>query len=66
MKEVLRMQPVISSENINIKKYVVWMGTDDNPKMKKHNKELSCIEADELIKKLSPIFTDVKFIKEEI
>lgn len=58
------MQPVNLSENI--KKYVVWMGTEDNPKMKKHNRVLTETEADLLIIRLSPIFSDVKFIKEEI
>lgn len=42
------MQVVNISENTevseNTKMYVVWMGTKDNLKMRKHNKVLSKIE----------------------
>lgn len=64
------MQVVNISENTevseNTKKYVVWMGTKDNPKMRKHNKVLSKIEADALIERLTPIFKDIAYIKEEV
>ena len=64
------MQVVNISENTevseNTKKYVVWMGTKDNPKMRKHNKVLSKIEADALIERLTPIFKDVTYTKEEV
>lgn len=64
------MQVVNISENTevseNTKMYVVWMGTKDNPKMKKHNKVLTEIEADKLIEKLTPIFKDIVYMKEEV
>lgn len=58
------MQVVNISENIKL--YVVWMGTSDQPKMKKHNKVLTEIEADKLIEKLTPIFKDIVYMKEEV
>lgn len=60
------MQHVNLSENTNTKMYVVWMGTKEQPKMKKHNKELTEDEADKLIKRLKPIFSDIEYIKEEV
>ncbi len=64
------MQVVNISENTevseNTKKYVVWMGTNDNPKMRKHNKVLSKSDADALIVRLTPIFKDITYIKEEV
>lgn len=70
MKEGLCMQPVNLSENINLsestKLYVVWMGTNEQPKMKKHNKVLTDGEADALIERLTPIFKDIIYTKEEV
>ena len=64
------MQVVNISENTevseNTKMYVVWMGTKDNLKMRKHNKVLPKIEADALIERLTPIFKDVTYTKEEV
>lgn len=57
------MQHVNTSKEI---KYIVWLGTKKEPKMKKHNKILTELEADDLIKKLEAIFSDVKFTKERV